>query len=113
VPRQDRPVLTVTATEDGSASVLAVAGELDLGTAPALRDALLRLLERDEIPDVVLDASGVTFADSSGLGVLLMGARRWAAERRSFALHAPSPPLARLLDLAGVRRAFSVVEDDS
>jgi anti-anti-sigma factor len=101
-------VLNVTEQDGGGTWVLHVSGELDLGTAPALRDALLRLLERDDVPNVLLDASGVTFADSSGLGVLLMGARRWKAEQRTFALRSPSQPLDRLLDLAGVRRAFTV-----
>ncbi len=102
--------LTVTQTDDGGRSVLAVAGELDIGTAPALRESLLRLLDRDDVPDVVVDGSGVTFVDSSGLAVLLMGARRWAAEKRLFALRTPSTTLSRLIDLAGVRRAFAVEE---
>jgi anti-sigma B factor antagonist len=103
----------VTQTDDGSRSVIAVTGELDIGTAPALRESLLRLLEREDVPDVVIDGSGVTFVDSSGLAVLLMGSRRWTAEERGFALRAPSTTLARLIDLAGVGRAFPLEEPGS
>lgn len=105
--RQD-PALTITSQDDGGTSLLAVAGELDVATAPSLREALLRLLDRDDVPHVRLDASGVTFADSSGLAVLLMGAQRWHEREREFTLCTPSPTLERLLDLAGVRRAFTV-----
>lgn len=105
-----QPGLTVTYTTDPHA-VITVVGELDVASAPTLREAFLTLLQREEVPDVTLDASGVSFCDSSGLAVLLMGARRWTAEDRHLVLQRPSRPLSRILDLAGVRRAFEVSED--
>ncbi|HWL35855.1 MAG TPA: STAS domain-containing protein [Frankiaceae bacterium] len=104
-----QPGLTVTYTTDPDA-VITVSGELDVATAPALREAFLTLLNRDEVPDVTIDASGVSFCDSSGLAVLLMGARRWSSEEKRLVLRSPSRSLGRILDLAGVRRAFEVCE---
>jgi anti-anti-sigma factor len=52
----------------------------------------------------------VSFCDSSGLAVLLMGARRWTSEEKRMVLRSPSKTLGRILDLAGVRRAFEVSE---
>jgi anti-sigma B factor antagonist len=103
-----QPGLTVSYTTDPNA-VITVSGELDVATAPVLREAFLTLLNRDEVPDVTVDGSGVSFCDSSGLAVLLMGARRWAAEEKRLVLR-PSRTLGRILDLAGVRRAFEVCE---
>ena len=103
--------LNVTFSSDGVGPLLTVSGELDIGSAPVLREALLKLLGGEETPDLVVDTRGLTFVDSSGLAVLLMGARRWTAESRTLVLRAPSPTLARLLDLTGVRRAFVVEED--
>lgn len=103
-----QPGLTVTYTTEPDA-VITVAGELDVASAPALREAFLVLLQRDEVPDITVDASGVSFC-SSGLAVLLMGARRWSAEERRMVLKAPSQTLGRILDLAGVRRAFEVID---
>jgi len=104
------PGLSVTYATDPSA-VLTLAGELDVATGPALRQALLDLLNKGEdVPDLTIDATQVTFVDSTGLAVLLMGARRWGAEERRMVLR-PSPALSRLLDLTGVRRAFEVEEE--
>lgn len=109
----DSPGLTVTPGTDGDARMLTISGELDIGTAPALRDALLGLLDTEDPPNIVLDASGVTFVDSSGLAVLLMGARRWASHDRRLLLRAPSATLLRIVDLTGVRRAFEIEEAPS
>jgi len=108
-----QPELTVTTSTDGATTVLGVSGEIDIGTAPVLRETFLRLLDQDEIPEIALDVSGVTFCDSSGLAVLLMGARRWQSEGKRFALRSPSQTLARLVDLTGVRRAFEIEEGGS
>jgi len=101
------PGLTIThATEPEQ--LISVAGELDVATAPVLRETFLKLLNADEVPDVVVEARGLSFVDPSGLAVLLMAARRWSAEERRLVLRAPSAPLARVLDLLGVRRAFEI-----
>jgi len=61
-------------TDDGVA-IITVAGELDLYTAPRLKENLLAALE-DEVLKVVIDMSGVHFIDSSALGVLIGGVKR-------------------------------------
>ena len=102
------PGLNVTYTQ-GAPPVLTVTGELDVATAPLLRNAFLDLLDGSrEVPDLAIEASGVSFADSSGLAVLLMGARRWASHDKKLVLRAPSAALLRVIDLTGVRRAFEV-----
>ena len=105
--RRPLPDLSV-AYAAGDPGTLTVAGELDIATAPALREALLNAL-RDEGPaGLVVDVSGVTFVDSTGLAVLLMGSRRFAADERTFLLRKPSAALSRVMDLTGVRPAFEV-----
>jgi anti-sigma B factor antagonist len=47
-----------------------VCGELDLASAPMLRDELQRLIDLDA-QDIILDLRDVAFVDSSGLGVLV------------------------------------------
>jgi anti-sigma B factor antagonist len=58
---------------------IAVHGEVDLYTAPKLKEKFVEMIEGG-YPDVVLDLEGVSFIDSSGLGVLV-GALRRARER--------------------------------
>jgi anti-anti-sigma regulatory factor len=56
-------------TEDGIA-IITVDGELDLYTAPHLKENLLAALE-DDVTKIAIDMTGVHFIDSSALGVLM------------------------------------------
>ncbi len=63
------PRLTLGTTERDGLTLLALAGELDLLTSPALADALEALASGDR--RVVLDLRGLEFMDSTGLAVIL------------------------------------------
>jgi anti-sigma B factor antagonist len=60
-----------------AATIVALSGDLDLSTAPALREVLLDLVGQ---PLVVLDVERCTFLDSTVLGVLVAASRRMAGE---------------------------------
>ncbi|MGH9136048.1 MAG: STAS domain-containing protein [Acidimicrobiales bacterium] len=64
--------------EGDGVPVVACTGELDLTTAPRLRDALLRLATAGE-RRVVADLSGIVFIDSIGLGVVVASLKRFRA----------------------------------
>lgn len=112
MPRAERPELRVHLEDSRGRCVLVLVGELDIGGAPTLREALLGLLARDDVPDVWLDLAGVSFLDSSGLAVLLMGARRWRAEGRRLVLTRPARVARRVIDLTGAAPAFEFEEAD-
>jgi anti-anti-sigma factor len=87
--------------------VLAMAGEVDLATAPRLR-LLLQDADDETSRDVVLDLCDVTYMDCSGLPALLeardrLGARFW--------LRGLPPPVTRLLELTGLRDEFAVLDE--
>jgi len=69
--------------QDGR-SVVTVSGEVDVATAPSLRECLDRVVARDD-DAVVVDMLGVTFIDSTGLGVLIGAHRACADAGRSYA----------------------------
>ncbi|MEU6260948.1 STAS domain-containing protein [Streptomyces sp. NPDC047043] len=75
-----------------------VAGELDIRTAPELAAVLAPLRSRP----CELDFAQVSFADSSGLNLLLRHRLQAQAAHGSLRLVAASPPVRRLLDVAGV-----------
>jgi len=77
---------------------LRVSGELDLSTVPQLRDALA--VVRDPGGDLVLDFAGVSFVDSSGLGLLLSTARTMTERGASLVLRSPAPTVRRLFGVA-------------
>ena len=89
--------LVIEPLEEGSG--LRVSGELDLLTVPQLRDALAGLGGRDR--GVVLDFSGVSFVDSSGLGLLISTAGRQRPDAGgSLVVRSPSPTVRRLFGIA-------------
>ena len=71
--------LKVTTRSQGDHTVISVAGEIDLYTAPKLQSELMRRLNDSPIR-LIVDMSGVEFCDSTGINVLL-AAHRHARER--------------------------------
>lgn len=90
------------------ATVVSLAGELDLYNANAVRDALIECCA--ESPDrLIVDLSGVKFIDSTALGVLIE-ARTRMPNRKGFLLAAPGLETRRALQISGLDRHFSVHE---
>ena len=79
--------------------VVSVRGELDLATADRLWTELEPLLAPQSV--VVLDATEITFLDSSGLRVLLQASNRATTGGAAFRLVAPQHAVQRVLALAG------------
>jgi len=96
------------AAEGEVGTVIQVAGELDLLTAPKLSAHLDDIIRRPQ-GDVLVDLGEVEFIDSAGLHVLLNAQRRLASRARSLAVICPPGPvrreieLARLVETLGVR----------
>lgn len=82
-----------------------VVGELDLFTSPKLVAAVEAQGHRLG-PVVTMDVSGVGFCDSTGLYSLLDCQRAAAAHGCRMRLGRPSPPLRRVLELAGLLELF-------
>jgi anti-anti-sigma factor len=93
--------------DDGTA-VLALEGDVDLSSGQAVRDAVCEALDAGA-REVVLDLSGVTFLDSTGLNALLNTARdvdRRGARLRCDAPHGGEPRV--VIDLAGVAKLLNL-----
>ncbi len=71
---------------------------------------LLRRLSRRGARHVIIDLSGVTYANSPAFGVLVSSARAWedAYGERCFALAGTTPSLMHTLDLLGVKKHFLI-----
>lgn len=104
-PKRSPANLRVSAQEDGA--VIALSGELDVATAPILSQALDPAIERGGV--VTLDVRELAFMDSSGLRLLLEGARRLEG-RGKIVLRSPTRPVGRLLEISGVLGRTSAFE---
>src|SRR4051794_16235048 len=88
--------------------VIAPEGELDLYAARALAPELNEATGATH-PRVIVDLSGVTFIDSSGLGLILQAHQRLQRQGRDFRVVAPQGSAAAvLIDLAGLRSSLVV-----
>jgi anti-sigma B factor antagonist len=94
-----------TRREDGW-TILVVGGELDLYTAPRLRDQVLGTVD-DGVDRIAIDLSGVGFIDSTGLGILVACLKRVRERDGRLVLIAPeASPLRRLLSLTGLQQVL-------
>jgi anti-sigma B factor antagonist len=89
--------------------VLRLAGEVDVATAPRLRDRLVQLVT-DGPPRVVVDLSGLSFIDSMGLGALVSGLKRARAHDGDLRLAGPTDHVAKVLSITRLDQAFVVGE---
>ena len=67
--------VSVTSRPSGDRTVVHVTGEIDVYTAPTLREELASLTE-EGTTNIVVDLTGVPFMDSTGLGVLVGALKR-------------------------------------
>ncbi|MFJ8989407.1 STAS domain-containing protein [Streptomyces sp. NPDC102279] len=101
MPAEPTPVsIEVTPYGDGIALVT-VAGELDVETAPELRNRLADQIRAGR-RHLLLDLSEVPFMDSSGLNALLKAHDEAGHAGGSVCLVSPAPMVRRVLDLTGV-----------
>lgn len=86
--------------------VAVLSGELDLGVADRLRAELDGALERTGANSLLLDLSGVSFIDSSGLGVILGRYRRLSRNGGTVMVTGARPQVRRILELSGLLRVI-------
>lgn len=99
----------VRSRDRGEWTVLDLEGEVDLSTAPKLRERLIDLID-DGRRKIVLNLSGVPFMDSTGLGVMVGGLKRLKERDGTLALAGPNRPVLRVLTLTGMDRVFTIHE---
>lgn len=102
--------LQVEVSSVDSTPLVSVAGELDAVAAPQLDAALAPLLAAEESLGLVLDLSGVTFMDSSGLGVCIKAVKGVRAGGGEVALVVTTPRVLKVLQITGIDKAVTVVE---
>jgi anti-sigma B factor antagonist len=93
---------------DSGVAVVRVSGEVDVATCGMLRDGLLRVVGDEYYRGAVVNLAGVTFIDSTGIGVLLGVWHRARASDHSMALAMPSRQVQGILDTTGLTKVFPI-----
>lgn len=82
-------------------------GEVDIYTAPKLREKLVELIDAGN-DRVVVDLEGVGFMDSTGLGSLVAGLKRMRERDGELSIVCTREPVLKVLGITGLDRVFSV-----
>jgi anti-sigma B factor antagonist len=99
--------LTITTREAEGRTVVSVAGEIDVYTAPRLREEITELVAAGTY-DIVIDMSEVEFLDSTGLGVLVGGLKKVRAHDGSLHLVCNQDRLLKIFRITGLAKVFVI-----
>jgi anti-sigma B factor antagonist len=94
---------------DGTSYVIALAGEVDLYTAPEFKQQLLDVIGQGA-KDVVVDFSDTTFIDSTTLGVLVGGVKRLRTNEGQLSLVCSDRNITKIFEITGLDRVFTIYE---
>jgi anti-sigma B factor antagonist len=99
--------LLLETRQAGDWTVVEAKGEVDLYTAPRLKEELAGLAGGGRAR-VTVDLGGVEFLDSTGLGVLISGLKRCRQAGGDLRLAAPREPVRKVLSITGLDRVFPI-----
>jgi anti-sigma B factor antagonist len=94
---------------DRGLPVIVVAGEIDVATAPQLREALHGVIAQGHAT-VVLDLLGVTFLDSTALGVLVGGLKRCRELDGELHIVVTDARIWKIYEITGLNKVFRIVD---
>ena len=87
--------------------VIAVEGEIDIYTAPRLRDLLIDLVSQGNY-QLVVSMQKIEFLDSTGLGVLVGGLNRVRAHDGSLDLVCTRERILKIFQITGLTKVFGI-----
>lgn len=99
--------LTLATREIDGATIVSVSGEIDVYTAPKLRDQITELVSEGR-HHLIVDMGGVEFLDSTGLGVLVGGLKKVRANGGSLRLICHQDRLLKIFRITGLAKVFVI-----
>jgi anti-sigma B factor antagonist len=101
--------LELKVRRQGDHAVLEVAGEIDVYTAPKLREKLIELVNEGSF-HLVVDLERVDFLDSTGLGVLVGGLKRVRNHDGSLKLVCTQEKILKIFRITGLTKVFPIYD---
>lgn len=97
----------------GGTARLVVSGEIDMSNAPQVRDAGIAAVTADDVRELTVDLSGVTFLDSTGLGALVAVRTAGSDLSRVVRITDASPRVRQVIQVCGLSAEFGLDSTDS
>ena len=99
--------LSVSSSEQGAVTIVHVAGEIDVYTAPLLREVLDKQVAAGRT-DLVVDLEKVTFMDSTGLGVLVGRLKLVRGQYGSLRIVCAQERILKVFKITGLDKVFHI-----
>jgi anti-sigma B factor antagonist len=99
--------LSLSTRSVGDHTIVVVGGEIDVYTAPKLREQLIDLVAAGSY-HIVVDMENVEFLDSTGLGVLVGGLKRVRAHDGSLRLVCTQERILKIFRITGLTKVFPI-----
>ena len=92
----------------GDRTIAYIFGEIDHHNAKSAREALDKIIEEQQPITFGLDLSGVSFCDSSGLGLVMGRMRKCSSVVSNMVVLNPSDAAHRILQIAGMDKILKI-----
>ncbi len=86
-------------------------GEVDVYTAPQLKQQIITLLDSG-IKHVIVNLSAVDYLDSTALGVLIGGLKRLRERNGTLDLICPNQRIKRIFEITGLDKIFDIFPNE-
>ena len=96
-----------TRAAESEPPIIELEGEVDVYTAPQLKQQMISLLESGA-RELVVDLTKVDYLDSTALGVLIGGLKRMRERDGNMVLVCPSPRIRRVFEITGLDKIFDI-----
>lgn len=96
-----------TKSINDQASLIGLEGEVDVYTAPQLKQQIIALLDGG-VKHVIVDLTSVEYLDSTALGVLIGGLKRLRERSGTLDLICPNPRIKRIFEITGLDKIFDI-----
>lgn len=101
--------LQIEAAAQGDGQIVRVRGEVDLRSSPQLRSRLLQIIEQKP-KCVVVDLSGVSYMDSSGVGTMVEVKRLIERDGGQIVLSGLQPRVRSVFEITQLDKFFRIVD---
>ncbi len=100
--------MDITIKQENQVLTVYLKGELDHHAVTKIKDAIDLNILKAPVKKLVLDMGGVTFMDSSGIGLIVGRFNRMKSIGGSMTLKNPSQTLLKILKMSGVDQLMKI-----
>lgn len=102
--------LKITNTVEEKVAVLKIDGEVDMFSSPQARNAIMELVKR-RVPRVIVELSGVSYMDSSGVATLIEGLQLCQKYNGTLVVAGLRDNVREVFELTRLDKIFQIFQD--